>query len=181
MIGRLRGRIIEKNPPFLILDVSGVGFLIQLPLNSFEKLELNQDLILYTKSLIKEEEILLFGFLERTEMELFEALISVPGLGPKSALTLLSNFSPEEITKAIQEENLELLSSVPRIGRKLASKIILEMKGKISFVRESGAFEQALNALCALGLSKNEALARLKGLPANLSVEELIKQALRSR
>jgi len=181
MIGRLIGKIIEKNPPYLILNVSGIGFLIQLPLNTFEKLEINQEIILYTKSLIKEEEMLLFGFLDKTELEIFEALISVPGLGPKSALTLLSNFTPEEITEAIEEENLEMLSSVPRIGKKLASKIILEMKGKLSFVRATGTFEQALNALCALGLNRNEALTRLKGLPNNLTVEELIKEALRGR
>ncbi len=181
MIGRLRGRIIEKNPPFLILDVTGIGFLIQLPLNAFKNLELNQDVVLYTKSLIKEDAMCLFGFLDKNELEIFEALISVPGFGAKSALTLLSNFTPEEITKAIEEENLELLSSVPRIGRKLASKIILEMKGKLSFVKEAGTFEQAINALCALGLNRNEALTRLKGLPNGLTVEELIKQALRGK
>uniref|UniRef100_A0A7V0Z415 Holliday junction branch migration complex subunit RuvA n=1 Tax=candidate division WOR-3 bacterium TaxID=2052148 RepID=A0A7V0Z415_UNCW3 len=181
MIGRLSGKIVEKNPPYLILNVSGIGFLIQLPLNAFEKLEINQEIILYTKSLIKEEEMFLFGFLEKTELEIFEALISVPGLGPKSALTLLSNFTPEEITKAIEAENLELLSSVPRIGKKLASKIILEMKGKLNFVKATGTFEQALNALCALGLNRNEALTRLKGLPNNLTLEELIKEALRGR
>lgn len=181
MIGRLCGKIIEKNPPFLILDVSGIGFLIQLPLNAFKTLEPDQDVVLYTKSLIKEEEMLLFGFLDKKELEIFEALTSVPGLGPKSALTLLSNFTPEDITKAIEEENLELLSSVPRIGKKLASKIILEMKGKLNFVKETGTFEQAINALCALGLNRNEALARLKGLPNNLTVEEMIKLALRGK
>ncbi|MEO0136331.1 MAG: Holliday junction branch migration protein RuvA [candidate division WOR-3 bacterium] len=181
MIGRLKGIILEKNPPFLLLDVSGIGFLIQLPLNAFDLLTSNEEVILYTKCVIKEEEMLLFGFLNKVELELFETLIAVPGLGPKSALTLLSNFSPEELTRAIEEENLDLLSSVPRIGKKLASKIILETKGKLSFVRTSGNFEQALNALCALGLNRAEALARLKGLPADLPIEELIKRALRGR
>ncbi|MCX7995366.1 MAG: Holliday junction branch migration protein RuvA [candidate division WOR-3 bacterium] len=181
MIGRLRGKVLEKNPPYLLLDVSGIGFLIQLPLNTFDLLELNQEIVLYTKSLIKEEEIFLFGFLNKTELELFEAMISIPGLGPKSALTLLSNFSAEEITRAIEEENLELLSSVPRIGRKLASKIILEMKGKLNFERATGVFEQAINALCALGLNRSEAISRLKGLPGDLSAEELIKRALKGK
>lgn len=181
MIGRLKGKVIEKSPPYFILDVSGVGFIIQSPLNIFDKIELNLDIVVYTKCLIKEEEIFIFGFLQRSELDTFEVLISVPGLGPKSALTLLSNFSPDEIAKAIEEENLELLSSVPRIGKKLASKIILEMKGKLNFVKESSAFNQALNALCSLGLTRPEAISRLKGLPNNLPAEELIKQALKAK
>uniref|UniRef100_A0A7V3RH31 Holliday junction branch migration complex subunit RuvA n=1 Tax=candidate division WOR-3 bacterium TaxID=2052148 RepID=A0A7V3RH31_UNCW3 len=181
MIGRLQGKVIEKNPPFLILDVSGIGFLIQMPLKAFENLDSGQHLVLYTKCLVKEEEILFFGFLEKSELEIFESLISVPGLGPKSALTLLSNFTPQELTNAIEEENLELLSSVPRIGKKLASKIILEMKGKLDFVKETGAFNQALNALCALGLTRNEAIARLKGVPNDLSIEEMVKLALKNK
>ncbi|MGB9721312.1 MAG: Holliday junction branch migration protein RuvA [bacterium] len=181
MFGRLKGKVIEKSPPFLIIDVNGIGFSVQSPLNIFEKIELNQDLALYTKCLIKDEEIFLYGFLQKTELDTFEALISVSGLGPKSALTLLSNFSPDEIAKAIEEENLDLLSSVPRIGKKLASKIILEMKGKLNFVKETGTFNQALNALCSLGLTRAEAISRLKGLPNDLPAEELIKQALRSK
>ncbi len=181
MIGRLRGKVIEKSPPYLTIDVCGVGFAVQSPLNAFDKLELNQDILIYTKCLIKDEEIFLYGFLQKSELDTFEALISVPGLGPKSALTLLSNFSPDEIARAIDEENLELLSSIPRIGKKLASKIILEMKGKLSFVKEAGAFSQAINALCSLGLSRQEAINRLKDLPNNLPAEELIKQALRGK
>ncbi|MEO0185921.1 MAG: Holliday junction branch migration protein RuvA [candidate division WOR-3 bacterium] len=181
MIGRLRGLVLEKIPPFLIIDVNGVGFDIQSPLNIFEKIELNQEIVLYTKCLIKDEEIFVYGFLQKTELDTFEALISVPGLGPKSALTLLSNFTPEEIAKAIEEENIDMLSSVPRIGNKLASKIILEMKGKLNFVKETGAFNQAINALCSLGLTRAEAINRLKGLPNNLPAEELIKQALKSK
>lgn len=181
MIGRLQGKVLEKYPPFLILDVSGVGFLVQMPLKAFEILEPGQTIILYTKCLVKDEEILFFGFLEKAELDTFETLISIPGLGPKSALTLLSNFTPEELTNAIEEENLELLSSVPRIGKKLASKIILEMKGRLDFVKEAGIFNQAVSALCALGLNRNEAIERLKGLPNDLPVEELVKLALKRR
>ncbi len=181
MIGILTGRVIEKSPPYLILDVSGVGFIIQSPLNIFNRIALNCEITIYTKCLIKEEEILIFGFLQKPELETFNQLISVPGLGPKSALTLLSNFSPEEIARAIEEENPELLSSVPRIGTKLASKIILEMKGKLNFVKEAGPFNQALNALCSLGLTRAEAIERLKKLSGNLPAEELIKQALKGK
>ncbi|MGQ9465731.1 MAG: Holliday junction branch migration protein RuvA [bacterium] len=181
MIGRLKGKVLEKLPPYLILDVSGIGFIIQSPLNIFNKIELNADIVVYTKCLIKDEEIFVFGFLQKSELDTFEALMGVPGLGPKSALTLLSNFSPDEIAQAIEEENLELLSSVPRVGKKLASKIILEMKGKLNFGKASGAFNQALNALCSLGLTRAEALSRLKGLPNDLPAEELIKNALKAK
>ncbi len=181
MIGILSGKVIEKSPPYLILDVSGIGFIVQSPLNIFNKIEINCEITIYTKCLIKEEEIMVFGFLQKPELETFNELISVPGLGPKSALTLLSNFTPDDIARAIEEENVDLLSSVPRIGKKLASKIILEMKGKLNLVKEAGAFNQAISALCSLGLTRTEAIERLKGLPNNLPAEELIKQALKNK
>jgi len=179
MIGRLKGRVLEKLPPTFILDVSGIGFVVQAPLTIFKKIETDQEIIIYTKCLIKDEEAFIYGFLTREELDTFEELISVPSVGPKSALNLLSNFSPEEIAQAIEEENLELLSSISKIGKKIASKIILELKGKLSFVAKTTTFNQAVNALCALGLSRSEAINRLRRLPNNLSLEEMIRQALR--
>ena len=111
---------------------------------------------------------------------MFNTLTSVPGLGPKSALNLLSKFSPEEIAKAIETEGVEILCSVPKIGKKLASKIILELKGKIITTGKPTAFDQAVNTLCSLGLTRAEATQRLQGLPSNLSLEEIIKRALRT-
>ncbi|MEO0141904.1 MAG: Holliday junction branch migration protein RuvA [candidate division WOR-3 bacterium] len=181
MIGRLQGRVIEKSPPYFILDVSGIGFFIQSPLNIFDHLELDKEVVVYTKTIIKEEEIFIYGFLDRAELQAFEELTSVPGVGPKSALALLSNFHPQELARAIEEENIELLSSIPRVGKKLASKIILELKGKLSFVKETTILTQAINALCSLGLTRAEAITRLKGLPADLPLEEMVRQALRNR
>jgi Holliday junction DNA helicase RuvA len=179
MIGRLTGRIIEKSPPFFTLDVSGIGFVVQCPLPVFEKIEDDSEITLYTKCLFKEEEAFLYGFPDRDQLEMFNTLTSVPGLGPKSALNLLSKFSVEELSQAVETEDVDLLCSVPKIGKKLASKIILELKGKIRFVEKPTAFSQAVTALCALGLTRTEATERLKGLPSNMPLEELVKMALR--
>ncbi|MCK4941148.1 Holliday junction branch migration protein RuvA [candidate division WOR-3 bacterium] len=179
MIGRLKGMVIEKSPPFFILDVSGIGFVVQCPLSIFDQVKENEEIIIYTKCLFKEEEAFVYGFLSQDQLNMFNTLTSVPGLGPKSALNMLSKFTPEEITQAIETEDLDLLSSVPKIGKKLASKIILELKGKVSLVGKPSVFNQAITALCSLGLTRAEAIQRLKGLPNNLSLEELVKRALR--
>ena len=180
MIGRLKGKVLERTPPFFILDVAGVGFIVQSPLSSFDLIKENQEISLYTKCLFKEEEAFIYGFLNKDELNIFIDLISVSGVGPKLALNLLSNFSPKEIGQAIETENLELLSSVPKVGRKLASKIVLELKGKLTLADKPGVFNQAINALCSLGLTRAEAIQRLKGLPKNIPLDELIKQALRT-
>ena len=179
MIGRLNGKIIEKSPPFITLDVSGIGFTVQCPLSVFEHIVENQEVTIFTKCLFKEDEAFVYGFFEKDQLNMFNTLTSVPGLGPKSALNLLSKFSPEEISQAVETEDFELLSSVPKIGKKLASKVILELKGKVSLVGKPTNFNQAINALCALGLTRAEAIQRLKGLPNNLKLEELVKRALR--
>jgi Holliday junction DNA helicase RuvA len=179
MIGRLKGTVIEKSPPFFTLDVSGVGFIVQCPLSIFDQVKENEEIVIYTKCLFKEEEAFVYGFLNQHQLNMFNTLTSVPGLGPKSALNMLSKFTPEEITQAIESEDLELLSSVPKIGKKLASKIILELKGKLSLMGKPSVFNQAITALCSLGLNRAEATQRLKGLPNNLSLEELVKRAIR--
>lgn len=179
MIGRLKGRVIEKSPPFFTLDVSGIGFVVQSPLSIFDRIIEHEEIVIYTKCLFKEEEAFIYGFLSQEQLDMFNTLTSVPGLGPKSALNLLSRFAPEEISGAIETEAIEVLCSVPKIGKKLASKMILELKGKIITAGKPSAFDQAVNALCSLGLTRTEAIQRLQGLPNNLSLEELIKRALR--
>jgi Holliday junction DNA helicase RuvA len=180
VIGRLKGTVVEKTPPLFILDVSGVGFVVQAPLSSFDTIKENQEITLYTKCLFKEEEAFIYGFLTKDELNIFTDLISVSGVGPKLALNLLSTFPPDEISQAIENENLELLSSVPKIGKKLASKIVLELKGKLSFAEKATVFNQAIHALCSLGLTRVEAIQRLRGLPVDIPLEELIKRALRT-
>ncbi len=180
MIGRLTGRIVEKSPPLLILDVSGIGFALQCPLSVFDRIGENNEITVFTKCLFKEEEAFVYGFLDKEELNMFNTLISVPGLGPKSALNLLSKFTPEELSHAVETEDIELLSSVPKIGKKLASKIILELKGKICLVGKPTVFNQAITALCSLGLTRTEAIQRLKGLPNDMPLEEIVKRALRT-
>lgn len=180
MIGRLKGRVIEKSPPFFTLDVSGIGFFIQGPFSIFDSVIENEEITIYTKCLFKEEEAFIYGFLSQEQLDMFNTLTSVPGLGPKSALNLLSKFSAEEIKQAIETDAVEMLCSVPKIGKKLASKIILELKGKIITTGKPSSFDQAVNALCSLGLTRSEAVQRLQGLPSNLTLEELIKRALRT-
>ncbi len=180
MIGRIRGMVVEKNPPYFTIDVSGIGFIIQGPLSIFDKIVQNEEINIYTKCLFKEEEAFIYGFLTKDQLEIFTTLTSVSGLGPKCALNLLTKFTPEEITQAIETESLEMLSSVPKIGKKLASKIILELKGKITLTSKPTQFDQAVNALSSLGLTRMEAVQRLKDLPNDLSLEELVKRALRT-
>ena len=179
MIRRLRGKVIEKTSPYFIVDVSGIGFYVQAPLSTLDRIGEEHEVTLYTHCLFKEDEAFMYGFLSKDELETFQDLISISGVGPKSALNLLSRFSPEEISQAIEDENCELLSSVPKIGKKVASKIVLELKGKLKFATESTTFSQAVDALCSLGLTRVEAIQRLKKLPKDLSIEELVRQALR--
>ncbi|OGC43159.1 Holliday junction DNA helicase RuvA [candidate division WOR-3 bacterium RBG_13_43_14] len=179
MIGRLRGTISDIQPPFLILDISGIGFSIEAPISLFGKIKNNQELTLYTKTRIKEDELLLYGFSTIEDLKLFNNLTSVTGVGPKSALNILGRFSAREIEQAIDAEDVELLASVPKVGKKIASKIVLDLKGKLTFAESSGNLQQAVNALCSLGLSRNEAQEKLKGLSNKLPVEELIKEALK--
>ena len=179
MIGRLRGIIIDIQPPFIILDVNGVGFNLEVPISLFEKIKNNQEIILYTKTRIKEDELLLYGFITAEDLKLFNDLISVTGVGPKSALNILGRFSAQKIKQAIDAEDVEMLSSVPKVGKKIASKIVLDLKGKLTFAEPSSNLQQAINALCSLGLSRNEAQEKLKGLNSKSPVEELIKEALK--
>jgi len=179
MIGRLRGTVAEKQPPFFILDVGGVGYHVQSSMSTFNRIAEGQDIVLYTKCVYKEDDAAIYGFLTRDELTTFVDLISVSGVGPKSGLSFLSTFSPDEIAAAIDGENLEVLSAVPRIGTKLASKIVIELKGRLKFDRKPKILEQAVNALCSLGLTRKEAVQRIKGLPEDLPLEEIVKQALR--
>jgi Holliday junction DNA helicase RuvA len=179
MIGRLRGTVADKQPPFFILDVNGVGYLVQSSVATFNRITEGQEITIYTKCVYKEDDAAIYGFLTHEELKTFSDLISVSGVGPKSGLSFLSTFTPEEIAHAIDNENLEVLSSVPRIGTKLASKIVLELKGKLKFDEKPKMLEQAVNALCSLGLTRSEAVQRLKGLPQDLPLEEIVKQALR--
>lgn len=196
MIAHLSGRIAEKTPTSVVLDVSGVGYLCEIPVSSFKQLPaVGESVKLLTYHHVSADAQKLFGFYTPEERELFALLISVSGVGPKMALTLLSGASVAEIAVWIRKGKTELLTRVPGIGPKTASRLVVELKDKLEkwkiregvpggAVRvESDVEEEASLALVALGFGRLEARRVIEqalsqnGQPKN--VEDLIRQALR--
>ncbi|HXF47835.1 MAG TPA: Holliday junction branch migration protein RuvA [Verrucomicrobiae bacterium] len=195
MIAHLSGRIAEKTPTSVILDVSGVGYLCEIPVSSFKQLPaVGESVKLLTYHHVREDAQQLFGFCTAEERELFTHLISVSGVGPKMALTLLSGATVAEIADWIRKGKTELLTRVPGIGPKTASRLIVELKDKLEKMKittvpagavrvESTFEEEAALALVTLGFGRLEAKRAIeKALSTNghpKNVEELIRQALR--
>lgn len=197
MIGMLRGKIWEIQAEKLILDVQGVGYQISAPYGFLAKLRAGQDVTVYTHVILREEELALYGFSSLSEKELFLQMLSVSGIGPKAALSILSTLGSAQAESAIARENLTLLTKVPGIGKKTAQRLILELKekfkGKVLAATpeiESGipltqdpVHSEAMETLLALGFSQDEAKKALQTLPdagQNLSLEELVRLALRA-
>ncbi|HID32196.1 MAG TPA: Holliday junction branch migration protein RuvA [bacterium (Candidatus Stahlbacteria)] len=179
MIGGIRGKIISKNPPEVIIDTGGVLYRVLIPILDFDEIgAVGASVLVHTHLYLKDNTIEIYGFLTEVERALFLDLTKVPGLGPKSALSILSQIRAEDLIRAINGEDLDRISAVKGVGRKKASKILIELKGM--FVPEKGRnYIDALNALQALGLSVKEAKRRLTGIDESLPVEEIIKEALR--
>ncbi|MCI0330661.1 MAG: Holliday junction branch migration protein RuvA [candidate division Zixibacteria bacterium] len=194
MIAHLSGRIAEKTPTSVVLDVSGVGYICEIPVSSFKQLPaVGESVKLLTHFHVTADAHKLFGFYTPEERELFTHLISVSGVGPKMALTLLSGATVAEIADWIRKGKTELLTRVPGIGPKTASRLIVELKDKLEkmkitavpgAVRVESTFEdEATMALVTLGYGRLEAKRAIeKALSTNghpKNVEELIRQALR--
>lgn len=195
MISFLSGRIAEKTPTSVVLDVSGVGYLCEIPVSSFKQLPaVGESVKLLTHFHVTADAHKLFGFYTPEERELFTHLISVSGVGPKMALTLLSGATVAEIADWIRKGKTELLTRVPGIGPKTASRLIVELKDKLEKMKittvpagavrvESTFEEEAALALVTLGYGRLEAKRAIeKALSTNghpKNVEELIRQALR--
>jgi holliday junction DNA helicase RuvA len=191
LIGRLNGRMAEKNPPFILIDVNGVGYEVQVPMSTFYDLpEIGQPLQLLTHLIVREDAHLLFGFLRASERESFLQLIRISGVGPRTALALLSGLSPDELAAAVALQDATKLTRVPGIGKKTAERLILELKGKLGQALVQGAgipnvnmppdsMHDVLQALLALGYSDKEAQSATRALPPGLSVSDGIKQALK--
>jgi Holliday junction DNA helicase RuvA len=195
MISHLSGRIAEKTPTSVVLDVSGVGYLCEIPVSSFKQLPaVGEPVKLLTHFHVTADAHKLFGFYTPEERELFTHLISVSGVGPKMALTLLSGATVMEIADWIRKGKTELLTRVPGIGPKTASRLIVELKDKLEKMKitavpagavrvESTFEEEAALALVTLGFGRLEAKRAIeKALSTNghpKNVEELIRQALR--
>ncbi|KAF1020281.1 MAG: Holliday junction ATP-dependent DNA helicase RuvA [Paracidovorax wautersii] len=187
MIGRLQGLLAEKNPPQVLLDCHGVGYEVHVPMGTFYNLPgLGEKVTLLTHFVVREDAQLLYGFGTADEREAFRQLIKIAGVGPRTALAILSGMSVGDLAQAISLQEAGRLVKVPGIGKKTAERLLLELKGKLgpdlglpaSVASDSQA--DILQALLALGYSDKEAAAALKSLPADIGVSEGIKQALKA-
>jgi Holliday junction DNA helicase RuvA len=189
VIGRLTGVLLEKNPPQVLLDVSGVGYEVEVPMSTFYNLPANGERVtLHTQFIVREDAQLLYGFATERERATFRQLLKVNGIGAKSALGILSGLSVDDLAQAITLQEPGLLTRIPGIGKKTAERLLLELKDKLgaAIATTSGGAatpnpgHDTLNALLALGYNEREALSAVKQLPPDLSVSEGIRQALKT-
>ncbi len=192
MITQLRGRLVEKNPTYVVVDCNGVGYILHISLNTYGNLPAEELITIFTHLSIKEDAHTLYGFISKLEREIFRLLISVSGVGPSIARTMLSSMTSEEIQQAIASENVALIQSVKGIGAKTAQRLILDLKDKIlktydldenTMPSHNTNKEEALSALEVLGFARKiseKVMDRIIKQDANLTVEELIKKALKS-
>ena len=190
MIGRLHGKLLEKNPPQILIDVSGVGYEVDVPMSTFCNLpEVGGELTLHTHFVVREDAQLLYGFATLAERAVFRALIKISGVGPKIALALLSGITVDQLKDAVDRGETGLLTKVPGIGKKTAERLVLELKGKLAgtgaataaaAVPTSGARVDVAAALIALGYSEREAAAATKKLPEDCTVNDGLRLALKS-
>lgn len=188
MIGRLSGTLADKNPPQLLLDCHGVGYELDVPMSTFYNLPaLGEKITLLTHFVVREDAQLLYGFGTAGEREAFRLLIKIAGVGPRTALSVLSGMSVADIAQAVTTQESGRLVKVPGIGKKTAERLLLELKGKFGADLGAGGASAAgdahgdiLSALLALGYSDKEGAAALKALPREVGVSEGIKLALKA-
>ncbi|MEZ7993291.1 MAG: Holliday junction branch migration protein RuvA [Flavobacteriaceae bacterium] len=192
MITQIRGRLVEKNPTYVVVDCSGVGYLLHISLQTFSALPDDENVRLFAHLSVREDAHTLYGFISKTEREVFKLLISVSGVGPSIARTMLSSMSSEEVQNAIATENVTLIQSVKGIGAKTAQRVIVDLKDKIlktfnidevSLNINNTNKEEALSALEVLGFNRKQsekAIAVILKDSPNETVELLIKKALKN-
>lgn len=194
MIGRLRGTILSRQPPFLLLDVNGVGYEIEAPMSTFYVLPgSDEEVTLHTHLAVREDAHILYGFAREADRSLFRALLKVSGVGGKMALGVLSGMTAEEFGKAVQAGDLAALTRLPGVGRKTAERLVVEMRDKLdklgfapaaggmaaSAAAAPGADQDAVSALVALGYKPPEASRMVsKVYQAGMDTEAIIKAAL---
>ena len=192
MITHIRGKLVEKNPTFAVVETNGVGYWLNISLNTYSQLPDNEFVILYTHLSIKEDAHTLYGFINKTEREIFRLLISVSGVGPSIARTMLSSMTTDEIQQAIASNNVSVIQSVKGIGVKTAQRVLVDLRDKISktyaidevYVSQSNTIKnEALSALEVLGFNKKQAekvVDKILLEDNTVSVEVLIKNALKN-
>jgi Holliday junction DNA helicase RuvA len=188
MIGRIAGQLLARNPPEILVDVGGVGYELDVPMSTFYDLPaLGERVVLLTHQVVREDANLLYGFLTAAERSAFRELIRISGVGPRMALAVLSGLSVADLTSAVALQESGRLIKVPGIGKKTADRLLLELKGKLG-PELAGAQTQSamadhsadiLRALVSLGYSEKEASLAARQVPADASVSDGIKQALK--
>ena len=189
MITQIKGRLIEKSPTELVVDCNGIGYSINITLNTFSKIGNDENIKLYTHLIVKEDSHTLFGILNKSERSLFKLLISVSGVGASTARTMLSSMTTGEIISSINTEDVNSVQSIKGIGSKTAQRIILELKDKIHSQEIDDSkihlitkdADEAITALEVLGYSRKQTIKIINQIKAenpNISVESLIKKAL---
>ncbi|MCL5059570.1 MAG: Holliday junction branch migration protein RuvA [Candidatus Thermoplasmatota archaeon] len=187
MIGRITGTLAAKQPPQVLVDVNGVGYEIDVPMSTFYTLPaIGERISLLTHLAIREDAHLLYGFGSEVERAAFRELLKVSGIGAKTALSVLSGLSVNDLSAAIAAKEIGRIVKVPGIGKKTAERLLLELKGKPVFAGaiaaapgEASVSDDVRQALLALGYNEKEAAAAMQKLPADLPVSEAIRQALK--
>ena len=188
MIGRLQGTLLEKTPPLVLIDCNGVGYECEVPMSTFYNLPaVGEKVVMLTHFVVREDAQLLYGFGSSQERATFRQLLKVNGIGAKSALSILSGLSIDELVQAVALQETTMLTRVPGVGKKTAERLLLELKDKFTIdgvaamnsSQPKSASSDVLNALLALGYNEREALAAVKLLDKEVSVTDGIKQALK--
>lgn len=192
MITQIKGRLVEKNPTYVVVDCNGLGYLLNISLNTYGALPAEENVKLYTHLSIREDAHTLYGFIDKVEREVFKLLISVSGVGPSIARTMLSSMTAEDVQQGIASENVKLIQSVKGIGAKTAQRVIIDLKEKIlktfdldevSVTESNTNKEEALSALEVLGFARKQSdkvITNILKESPSASVEELIKKALKN-
>lgn len=188
MIGRLSGTLLEKTPPLVLIDCNGVGYECEVPMSTFYNLPaIGEKVVMLTHFVVREDAQLLYGFGTNQERATFRQLLKVNGIGAKSALSILSGLSIDDLVQAVALQEASMLTRVPGVGKKTAERLLLELKDKFTVdgmvsMNESqtkSATSDVLNALLALGYNEREAVAAVKLLDKEINVTDGIKQALK--
>ena len=192
MIHHLRGKLVEKNPTHVIIECGGVGYFVNISLNTFSNLPEQENISVFTHLQVKEDSHTLFGFVERSEREIFRLLLSVSGIGSSIARTMLSSMSPSQVRDAIANGDVAAIQAVKGIGAKTAQRVILDLRDKVLKVYDIDELslstnntnkDEALSALEVLGFARKQServVDKVLGQDASLSVENIIKLALKN-